>query len=314
MDIGQGISISTYEFIVRHIHTAASSVFDSVCKKAVKEEKEKNIENGRPAEEFKISGDGSWKKRGFTSLYGVTTLIGYYTGKIIDLIVKSAYCHACIIWKKKEGTDEYAEWYEQHEGECFMNHSGSAGKMEVDAIKEMILRSEEKFGVKYVNYIGDGDSKTYKGILDVNPYGDDYPVIKSECVGHVEKRMGTRLRNIKKEKKLGGRGKLTDARITKLTKYYGLAIRRNVNSVQDMKRAIKATLDHLTSTDKNPKHKNCPPGNESWCKWRKAEAAGKTQEYEHPPPLNPEIVKHILPIYEDLSKDDLLTRCLGGHN
>jgi len=40
--------------------------------------------------------------------------------------------------------------------------------MEVDAIKEMFLRSEEKFGVKYGNYIGDGDSKTYKAILDVS--------------------------------------------------------------------------------------------------------------------------------------------------
>ncbi|EFN76675.1 hypothetical protein EAI_06934, partial [Harpegnathos saltator] len=99
------------------------------------------------------------------------------------------------------------------------NHSGSAGKMEVDAIKEMFLRSEKKFEVKYVNYIGDGDSKTFKGILDINPYGDKCPVTKSECVGHVEKRMGTRLRNIKQAKKLGGKGKLTEALIRKLTKY-----------------------------------------------------------------------------------------------
>jgi len=110
--------------------------------------------------------------------------------------------------------------------------------MEVDAIKEMFTRSVQKFGVKYLNYIGDGDSKTYKSILDINPYGDNYPVIKSECVGHIEKRMGTRLRNIKKEKKLGGKGKLTNVLIQKLTKYYGLAIRRNMNSVQDMKTAI----------------------------------------------------------------------------
>ena len=33
--------------------------------------------------------------------------------------------------------------------------------MEVDAIKEMFAESVEKYGVKYLNYIGDGDSKTY---------------------------------------------------------------------------------------------------------------------------------------------------------
>lgn len=52
-------------------------------------------------------------------------------------------------------------------------HEDSAGKMEVDVIIEMFLRSNEKFGVKYDNYIGDGDSKTFKVILDKNPYGDD---------------------------------------------------------------------------------------------------------------------------------------------
>lgn len=95
------------------------------------------------------------------------------------------------------------------------NHEGSADKIEVDAIIEMFLRSDEKFGVKYDNYIGDGDLKTFEAILDKNPYGDDFLVSKSECIGHVEKRMGTRLRNVKKINKLGGKGKLTDALIKK---------------------------------------------------------------------------------------------------
>lgn len=201
MDMGKGISQSTYQLIVDHIHTAASSVFSFVCKKAVDEEKKLNKDNKRPETRLKVSGDGSWKKRGFSSLFGVTALIAYYTGKITDLIVKSSFCKACIFWKKK-GTDEYTEWLEKHDNECSANHSGSAGKMEVDADKEMFSRSVEKFGVKYDNYIGDGDSKTYKALIDLNPYGDDCLVIKSECVGHVEKRMGSRLRNVKKEKNL----------------------------------------------------------------------------------------------------------------
>lgn len=35
--------------------------------------------------------------------------------------------------------------------------------------------------------------------------------------------------------------------------------------------------------------------------------------FEHPPPLDPTVAKHILPIYEDLSKEELLQRCLGSH-
>ncbi|GBP63899.1 Probable RNA-directed DNA polymerase from transposon BS [Eumeta japonica] len=66
------------------------------------------------------------------------------------------------------------------------------GKMEVDAIKEMFSTSEEKFRVKYGNCIGDGDSKTFKAILDLEPYGKELPVVKSESIGHVEKRMDSR--------------------------------------------------------------------------------------------------------------------------
>jgi len=174
----------------------------------------------------------------------------------------------------------------------------------------MFLRSKEKDGVKYSNYIGDGHSKTFKTILDVNPYGDDFQVVKSECIGHVEKRMGTRLRNVKKVNKLGGKGKLTEKLIKQLTSYYGLAMRRNVNSIENMKKAIMATYYHMCSTNENPKHEDCPLGVDSWCKWQKSQAI---DENFHPASLPPDVQKHILPIYEDLSKDDLLQRCLGDH-
>ena len=46
-----------------------------------------------------------------------------------------------------------------------------------------------------------------------------------ECIGHVQKRVGTALRKLKKEKSgLGGKGELTDAMVDKLQNYYGIAI------------------------------------------------------------------------------------------
>ncbi|KYQ60348.1 hypothetical protein ALC60_00756 [Trachymyrmex zeteki] len=58
--------------------------------------------------------------------------------------------------------------------------------MEVDGIVEMFSRSETLHGLKYCQYIGDGDSKTFK----------DITVLKKECFDHVQKRMGTRLRTL----------------------------------------------------------------------------------------------------------------------
>lgn len=309
MDLGKGLSKKSYEGIVRHISASSKKMFDFTCKKAIEEEIKLNEENERPLLSITASGDGSWKKRGFSSLYGVTTLIGHHTGKVIDLVVKSSYCQACIYYKN---TDKNDPQYLDHKENCPINHDGSAGKMEVDAIIEMFQRSEKLFGIKYCNYVGDGDTKTFKAILDKQPYGEDYKVTKSECVGHVEKRMGSRLRNIKKTAKLGGKGKLTDALIKKLTKYYGLAIRRNVNFVEDMREAIMATYYHMISTDDEPQHKYCPSVN-SWCAYRNAEAQNNLQAFTHPPPLHPDVQKAILPIYKDLCRDDLLERCLGGY-
>ena len=95
--------------------------------------------------------------------------------------------------------------------------------------------------------------------------------------------------------------------------YYGLAIRRNINSVDNMEKAIMATYYHLCSTKKKPMYGNCPAGADSWCKWRVAEAAGAKNKFKHPPPLHPDVQKNILPIYKDLSNRDLLQRYLRRH-
>ncbi len=87
---------------------------------------------------------------------------------------------------------EFAAWEEKHSATCTKTHAGSSGKMEAEAMKAMFLRSEEESGVRYINYIRDGDSSTFNSIAAVNPYSE--PVIKIVCVQHVQKRMGTRHR------------------------------------------------------------------------------------------------------------------------
>jgi len=92
--------------------------------------------------------------------------------------------------------------------------------------------------VKYAYYIGDGDSKTSKGITDTKPY-ENFTVLKKECTEHVQKRMGTCLRNMKKKiKGLDGKGKLTGKLIDELSIYYRLAIRKNCSSVEKMRDSI----------------------------------------------------------------------------
>lgn len=66
-------------------------------------------------------------------------------------------------------------------------------------------------------------------------------------IGYIQKRMGSRLCKLKEQigkdklqegKTLGGHGRLTQAAINEIQNYYGLAIRRNVHSLEEMKRAV----------------------------------------------------------------------------
>lgn len=47
---------------------------------------------------------------------------------------------------------------------------------------KMFHRSEEKFGVRYTSYIGDGNTATYPAICESKPYGPNVSVVKEECV------------------------------------------------------------------------------------------------------------------------------------
>lgn len=199
MDLASSfVAKSSFDSYVKKISESVQIVASAFFASAVEEEKEATCKANGIADtsELTVSGDVTWKKRGFSSMYGVASLIGHYTGKVVDIFVKSIYCHGCEVFKNKLGSAEYAEWLDEHtnSGQCKANHAGSSGNMEVEAIVAMFKRSVTNFGVRFRNYIGDGDSKTYTGIVNSKPYGENFLVNKKECIGHVQKRMGTRLR------------------------------------------------------------------------------------------------------------------------
>ena len=76
--------------------------------------------------------------------------------------------------------------------------------MEVTGTKRIFDRSVETNQVPYVEMFSDGDSKTYPAIKDTysnTGSGNLAPieVRKKECVGHIQKRVGSRLRKLKKK-------------------------------------------------------------------------------------------------------------------
>lgn len=147
------------------------------------------------------------------------------TGHVIDVEVMSKFC-------KCPGKINKV-----HLPTCKANFQGVSGAMEVQGAMNIYSRSLD-LNARYVTYLGDGDSKGFQCVADNNIY-NDVKVEKLECINHVGKRMGTRLRKLKAkmgktkladDKTISGRGRLTNEAIITIQKNYDLAIRRNVNS------------------------------------------------------------------------------------
>ncbi|GFV59456.1 uncharacterized protein TNCV_4921471 [Trichonephila clavipes] len=180
------------------------------------------------------------------------------------------------------------------------------------------VRSETSRKACYTQYLGDGDSKGFLTIKEAKVYGDT-EVEKLECVGHVQKRMCTRLRNILKMSKgiklsdgenISGRGRLTLKEVDSIQHYYGLAIHKNLSSVEDMKRAIWAIDFHKLSTEDNPQHALCPLGEDSWCGYNRSIVTGEFYIHKHSLPES--ISLKVKKVFRDLTEKDLLKKYLHG--
>jgi hypothetical protein len=90
------------------------------------------------------------------------SVIGVETGKVIDVEVKS-YCKTCRERKGSKKGAVYDAWLEEHT-KYTASHQGSVVSMECSGMITIFNHSEVKYGVKYVEYIGGGDTKSFKSI------------------------------------------------------------------------------------------------------------------------------------------------------
>lgn len=94
-----------------------TKVLKEVLEEVAEESMKKAVEENSGNKDIAAAFDGTWQKRGHTSLNGVVTATSFDTGKILDIEVLSKYCQGCTKPKNKPGT---------HEG-CVKNYEGSSG-------------------------------------------------------------------------------------------------------------------------------------------------------------------------------------------
>ena len=134
---------------------------------------------GQSVVDVTVSTDGTWMKRGFTSLFGCVFVISVDTGKILDFQVLSRYCKSCEIWSKRDPeSEEYLQWKAQHDEQCAANFSKSLKAMEAKGAVVLCNRSVFQNGLRYTGFIGDGDSAAHTRVVESKPYGDGVKIEK----------------------------------------------------------------------------------------------------------------------------------------
>lgn len=127
-----------------------------------------------------VVADGCWAKRSYktnySSLSGAAAIVGHRTGKILYMGVKNKYCMMCARANTKKSPPS--------EHRCFKNYNGSSSGMESTTIVEGFKNSISMYGLIYSKLIADGDSSTYRKILECRPYAN-ITVEKVECRNHL---------------------------------------------------------------------------------------------------------------------------------
>ena len=164
---------NNYGKITTAVHQAVKEVTHTIMQEA-------SAEIRGSSADIAVSNDRTWQKRGFT-FNGAVVTISIPTGKILDCEVMSRFCQGCVYIDKFRNTDP--ELYEKYMNEhSDMNHDGSAPKMEMVGVEKIFRRSIEKNKLRYTEYFGDGDTKSFSAVESV--YGDIPVAKKRVCWTH----------------------------------------------------------------------------------------------------------------------------------
>ena len=299
LDMPHPMTSCNYDNISNNIKNAVKDVAEKSMADAAKE-----LRSGKETADIGVSVDGTWQRKGFTSTLGVVTAISVDTGKVLDSVILSKSCKGCTSMEKFRKSDpkRFEQWKTNHK--CNLNYQGSSPNMEKVGAVKIFERSVEKHRLYYTAYYGDGDSKSYASVKNI--YAPLKTMPKYECIGHYQKRVGCRLRKLRKDKNLGGRNGLTTTKIDTLQNYFGIALRNNVGDLEKMTEAIMASLYHVSEY-----HEKCPKTPTTWCLYQRDKLDG-TNFYKVKKGLPTNIRKAIMPIYIDLCKPEILSKCLHG--
>lgn len=237
-----GMAGETFTKIEHEIGEWWGAVLKQELLAAGREERRLAIERGDYHEgipAITVVGDGGWSKRthkhSYNALGGVAIIVGAVTGRLLFIGIRNKTCQTCT---RAEGRGE-----EPPQHECFQNWNESSCAMENDIIVEGFLKAEEMHKVRYMRYIGDGDSSVLANLRERGPSWclRGTGVQKLECANHVCKGIRGKLEKLVTENShFKGADRLTKSIRVRLTTAIRCAIK--------MRTADEKTVGHHQAT------------------------------------------------------------------
>ncbi len=138
--------------------------------------------------------DGSWQTRGYSSMNGVVTCMAASNASTMQCLQRTA--RTVHIGKTMTPklqnllTGRRATFVPQ----TILALRHPCG---ICQCRSSIHRSFQSFNLRYTKYLGDGDSSSFANVQEAKPYGDQFCITKLDCIGHIQKRIGSRLRQLK---------------------------------------------------------------------------------------------------------------------
>ena len=235
----------TFIQLERHLGTVFEQLVNDNLLAAGKEEIDLAIanskyHNGMPA--ITVVVDGGWSKRSHKHSYNaksdVGVIFGAATKKLLFIGVINKYCSVCAISERKNSPPP------QHQ--CYRNWSDTSCAMEANIIAEGFQLSEKMHGVRYLWFIGDGDSSVYHTVVTGVPsYG--HHVKNVECANHTIKCYRNRLEELcKSHPEYQGKYGLPAVRIKRITHGARCAIKMHsrTGDVAALKRDLRNGIRH----------------------------------------------------------------------
>ena len=168
LNLPKPMTVNNYDKIVDRLSVVAKEVANEAMRNASEDllSKSKDPNDDRVIDTA-VSWDVSWQKRGYSSMNGVVTGISMNNGYVLDNEPITRTYKSCLVHEKLKTSDPKRFEELKLTNVCKINHIGTASNMEPEGAKKIWERSIRKNKLRYADFYGDGDSKSFLTVKEI---------------------------------------------------------------------------------------------------------------------------------------------------